>query len=212
MFTGIIESTGKFIGFEKIKNQWRLFLSLPKSKFSVRESESISVNGICLTVASLGRKAVRFDVLNETYHKTNLKFLKPGDTVNLERPLKMGERFGGHFVTGHIDGIGKILKISKTGKEKKLTVQSPENFISYLATKGSIAIDGISLTLGPINEDSFEVFLIPYTLEHTNLGARKPGDWVNLEIDILARYANERKTRKSSGITFNFLRKHGFCR
>jgi riboflavin synthase len=212
MFTGLVETTGKFHSFEKKGKQWRLLISPPKNKFSVKISDSISVNGICLTVASQNSKSICFDVLNETYDKTGLKFLKPGASVNLERSLKIGDRLGGHFVTGHIDGIGEIVKISKTGKEKNLVIRSRENLSPYLAYKGSIAIDGISLTVGPVYKNSFEVFLIPYTLEHTNLGERKTGDCINLEVDILARYAKGEKLQKNCGITLSFLKKHGFCR
>ena len=211
MFTGIIETIGKFHSFKKTQKQWLLLMEAPKKRFSVKTSDSVSVNGICLTVASQSRKVICSDILNETYDKTNLKFLKPGDSINLERSLKIGDRLGGHFVTGHIDGMGKILEIVKTGKEKKLLIQSPENLTKYLATKGSISVDGVSLTLGPLYKNSFEVFLIPYTLEHTNLGIRKEGDSVNLEVDILARYARGEKFKKSSGITLSFLKKHGFC-
>lgn len=209
MFTGIIESLGKFKQLYRFHEQWRL--EVEDSFFKdIETSESISVNGVCLTVVGVKEKSLIFDVLNETYGKTNFSLFKPGNSLNLERSLKMGSKLGGHFVTGHVDGIGKILELTKKGQEQIFSIEAPADLTTYLVTKGSIAVEGVSLTFGKTSKNIFEVYLIPYTLSHTNLGMKSLGDRVNLEVDILARYALSCNSEKKSNISVEFLREHGF--
>jgi riboflavin synthase len=209
MFTGIIESLGKFRRLFRHYDQWRLEIDATHFK-NIEISQSISVNGVCLTVISAKEKSLVFDILNETYEKTNFSLLKPNDFLNLERSLKVGSELGGHFVTGHVDGTGKILEIVNKGEERIFSIEAPGDLVPYLACKGSIAVEGVSLTLGKISNNIFEVYLVPYTLSHTNLGTKNEGDWINIEIDILARYALSSRLEKKSKISLEFLREHGF--
>src|SRR5574341_1862111 len=157
MFTGIIESLGKFRQLYRFHDQWRL--EVEDCPFEgIKVSESVSVNGICLTVVEIIDTVLIFDVLNETYAKTNLASLKSGSLLNLERSLKAGDRFGGHFVTGHVDGIGQILKLEKKGQEQIFLIEAPMELVPYLVSKGSISVEGVSLTLGKTSKNIFEVY------------------------------------------------------
>jgi riboflavin synthase len=164
---------------------------------------SVAVNGCCLTavkISSHGKfKLVQFDLLTETWKRTSFQFLKVGALVNLERPLRVGGEFGGHFVTGHIDGTGKILRWGKSGADHILEIAAPKNVIRYVIEKGSVAIDGISLTVAGVGNTSFCVWIIPHTLAVTALRERKTGDAVNLEADLLGKYAEIFLTGKKKG-------------
>ena len=210
MFTGIIESIGIFRKLDRFKAQWSLEIEMESPFQSLIVSESICVNGVCLTVKEIRDNVLIFDLLNETYAKTNLSLFKPGSFLNLERSLKVGDRIGGHFITGHVDGTGEILNIEKKGEEHVFSIQAPRDLTVYLVYKGSIAIEGVSLTFGKIDQSLFEVYLIPYTLAHTNLGMKKAADRVNLEVDILARYVLSSNSEGKSKITEKFLEEHGF--
>ncbi len=195
MFTGIIEETGMV---EKIARGTRsigLTLRAQQTARGLKLGGSLAVNGCCLTatkITSRGKsKLIQFDLLEETWRRTNFQFLKHGSRVNLERPMRAGGEFGGHFVTGHIDGTGKIARWEKSGADHVLDIAAPENVMRYVIEKGSIAIDGISLTVAGVNKKSFRVWIIPHTFEVTNLRERAVGDAVNLEADMLGKYAEK---------------------
>jgi riboflavin synthase len=200
MFTGIIEETGTVEKIERNRKAIALTIRAVSAARGLKIGGSLAVNGCCLTatkIAGRGKsKLVRFDLLDETWRRTNFQFLKTGSLVNLERPIRAGGEFGGHFVTGHIDGTGKILHWEKSGADHVLDIAAPESVRRYVIEKGSIAIDGISLTVAAVNKKGFRVWIIPHTFEVTNLRQRKTGDAVNLEADMLGKYA-EKFSRKS---------------
>ncbi len=186
MFTGIIESLGKINSINK--NSFQVLVD----PLDYNLGDSVSINGICLTVKSIKKEGKKlncgFDISGETYSRTNLKYLKANDWVNIERAMKVDSRFNGHIVTGHIDSVSKILSIKKEKDNYEFNFSIPKGFEKFIAEKGSVALDGISLTVARKMKDKFSVAIIPFTFEHTNLKYKKTGDFVNLEIDILARY------------------------
>ena len=192
MFTGIIEETGTVESIHPGDKSIRLTLKLRKTGGGLKVGDSLAVNGCCLTVVELtakGRaKTAQFDLLNETWNLTNLQHCRVGSLVNLERSLEAGGRLGGHFVTGHIDGIGKIITWKKTGDDHQLQIAAPEDVMRYVIHKGSVAVDGISLTVAAIEKGSFTIWIIPHTFESTALSERAVGDAVNLEADMLGKY------------------------
>jgi riboflavin synthase len=192
MFTGIIEETGTVESIHPGEKSIRLTLKLRKTGGGLKVGDSLAVNGCCLTVAELtakGRaKTAQFDLLNETWNLTNLQHCRAGSLVNLERSLEAGGRLGGHFVTGHIDGVGKIITWEKTGDDHQLQIAAPEDVMRYVIHKGSIAVDGISLTVAAVEKGSFTIWIIPHTFESTALSERAVGDAVNLEADMLGKY------------------------
>jgi riboflavin synthase len=188
MFTGLVEETGEILALERGQGGARLRLRAATISQDVRLGDSIAVNGCCLTVAAHAGAALAFDLLDETLARTNLGALEPGASVNLERALAAHARLGGHFVQGHIDTAAKVLGFEPVKADHRLEIALPAEFARYVAFKGSIAIDGISLTVAELREASFVVWIIPHTLEMTNLRARKAGDLVNLEFDLLAKY------------------------
>ena len=192
MFTGIIEETGTVESIHPGEKSIRLTLKLRKTGGGLKVGDSLAVNGCCLTVAELtakGRaKTAQFDLLNETWNLTNLQHCRAGSLVNLERSLEAGGRLGGHFVTGHIDGVGKIITWEKTGDDHQLQIAAPEDVMRYVIHKGSIAVDGISLTVATVVKGSFTIWIIPHTFESTALSERAVGDAVNLEADMLGKY------------------------
>ena len=192
MFTGIIEETGTVESIHPGDKSIRLTLKLRKTGGGLKVGDSLAVNGCCLTVAELtakGRaKTAQFDLLNETWNLTNLQHCRAGSLVNLERSLEAGGRLGGHFVTGHIDGVGKIITWEKTGDDHQLQIAAPEDVMRYMIHKGSIAVDGISLTVAAVEKGSFTIWIIPHTFESTALSERAVGDAVNLEADMLGKY------------------------
>lgn len=191
MFTGIIEETGRCLSLEERGDAWRLMLEVGALAEGVATGDSVAVNGCCLTAVVIEPGLLGFDLLEETLRLTGFAGMKPGVRVNLERSLAVGGRLGGHFVTGHIDARGTIRKIEQDGKNIRLEVAVPTGFERYLVYKGSIAIDGISLTVAEVTDDGFVVWLIPHTLEVTNLHQRHAGDGVNLEFDLLAKYVEK---------------------
>ena len=192
MFTGIIEETGTVESIHPGDKSVRLTISLLKTGVGLRVGDSLAVNGCCLTVveiSSKGRgKVVQFDLLKETWGLTNLKVCRAGSAVNLERSLEAGGRLGGHFVTGHIDGMGKILTWERKGEDYQLQVAAPDSVMRYIVHKGSIAVDGISLTVASLEKSHFTIWIIPHTFNQTALKERAAGDSVNLETDILGKY------------------------
>jgi riboflavin synthase len=194
MFTGIIEDTGEVISIQRKEGGTQLKLRVSDIAAGMRKGDSLAVNGCCLTMVQLVRKAkttrttLGFDILDQTWNCTNLRFLEEGSIVNLERPMRMGGRLDGHFVTGHIEGVGRIVRWEKSGSDWVLEVQPPVNLLKYLIEKGSIAIDGISLTVAKLNSRTFTVHIIPHTFQVTNLSQAKVGQFLNLETDILGKY------------------------
>jgi riboflavin synthase len=185
MFTGIIEKTLRVIGVA----QGPMFkrLTIAHDWPDVQHGESIAINGVCLTIAELSPGEIGFDVIKETLDKTNLGLLSNGDEVNVERAMRVGDRFDGHFVQGHVDGVAPLVKQVANENEASLTIEAPPHLAKYLAPKGSICIDGVSLTIAAIHSNQFEVALIPTTLKLTNIGKRNIGWPFNLEADIISK-------------------------
>jgi riboflavin synthase len=189
MFTGIVEGVGIVKSLEEKEESWLLQLDLPFTDGDgLKSGASLAVNGCCLTMREDGVEHGSFDLLEETLQRTNLGSLKPGDRVNLERSLPANGRLGGHFVTGHIDGLGKIEIFEPRGKNLYLQVGVDIDGAKYLVDKGCVAVDGCSLTVCDVEDRSFAVWLIPHTLDKTNLQGREAGDLLNLEFDLLAKY------------------------
>lgn len=192
MFTGIVEGVGKVESLVEREESWCLTLSLPFEQSNGLEAgASLAVNGCCLTFREQGGSFGEFDLLDETLNRTNLGRLKSGDFVNLERSVPATGRMGGHFVTGHIDGVGEVKIFEERGKNLYFRVSLPQQYSRYLVDKGCVAVDGCSLTVCEVEQDSFAIWLIPHTLEKTNLKQRRKGDKINLEFDILAKYVEK---------------------
>jgi len=191
MFTGLVEETGSVVAFTKNAAAWRLQIAARVALTGTAVGDSIAVNGCCLTVAHLDAGNLYFDVLEETRRLTNFSALAAGAPVNLERSLRFDGKVGGHFVTGHIDGLGEVEVFEQRGADHYLRVRGPSGSGRYVIHKGSIAIDGISLTVAEVAGDSFAVWLIPHTLAVTNLHARRVGERVNLEFDLLGKYVEK---------------------
>jgi riboflavin synthase len=187
MFTGLIEELGTVIGFDARSGN-RLKIAAPQIAKNVRLGDSVAVNGCCLTLTSHCGDELAFDLLKETIARTNLNKLRQNSRVNLERPLRPDASLGGHFVQGHIDCVSPIVAFGKSGTDFRLEIELPREFAHYVASKGSIAVNGISLTVAEILPESFVAWIVPYTKKHTNLDRVKSGDLVNLEFDILAKY------------------------
>ena len=192
MFTGLIEETGTITTIKQSSDSVKLAVTADVTVQGTNIGDSIAVNGCCLTATKVIRrgksKGYEFNLLRETWNVTNLSMLKCGASVNLERALALGQRMGGHFVTGHVDALGKIRKWEKQGKDWLLNVDVPSDLMSGLVSKGSIAVDGISLTVANLRKRSFSVWIIPHTRLNTNFRTRKVGDSVNLETDLLGKY------------------------
>lgn len=199
MFTGIIEETGRVERFSAGPDSWELVVSARAALVGVALGDSIAINGCCLTVTRFDDARMHFDVLEETRRVTNLAMVVPGTTVNLERSLAFGGKVGGHFVTGHIDGTGAIEVFEERGQDRYLAIRAQPGMGRYLIHKGSVAIDGISLTVAEVDGDRFAVWLIPHTLAVTNLNTRKVGDRVNLEFDLLGKYVEKLTTAHRPG-------------
>ena len=189
MFTGIVEEQGIVEALIKARNLYTLILRAQKVAKSVKPGDSVAINGVCLTLTKLKGAAMFFDIMKETIAVTTLGRLKSGEKVNLELALKVDSRFGGHFVTGHIDGIGTIRQVIKQKNYVEFRIFVPAALRRYIVPKGSIGIDGVSLTVGAVGKNGFSVYLIPFTLHVTIFADKKIGDKVNVETDILARYA-----------------------
>ena len=192
MFTGIIEETGVVEAIEPKSGSFQLTIRIRKTGEDLKIGDSLAVNGCCLTVVKIDLKGndkiVQFDLLEETWGLTNLQYCTSGSLVNLERSLEAGGRLGGHFVTGHVDGIGKIAQWEQKGEDRKIKIFAPIKVMRYVVHKGSIAIDGISLTVAEVEKEHFSVWIIPHTFELTAIKERSSGDAVNLESDIVGKY------------------------
>jgi riboflavin synthase len=188
MFTGLVREVGEVGWLRRTDQTVQMLIKAPRTANRAKIGESIAVNGCCLTVTAQRAGQVMFDLLAESLERTNFGSLKPGSPVNLERALRVEGRLGGHFVQGHIDCTAEVVAVEERGSDVRIDIQLPGEFARYLAFKGSVAINGVSLTVSAIDEKIFTVWIIPHTLENTNLGDLEPGDRVNLEFDILAKY------------------------
>jgi riboflavin synthase len=213
MFTGIVENKGKVLKVDHRGEMKRLTLDVPFDLTEMQLGDSININGVCLTVVEKRGRAISVDLSPESLQRTTLARVKEADQVNLERALRLSDRLGGHIVTGHIDGIGTIIERRIDGNSLYLKVRIPQTVTPYVVQKGSIAIDGISLTVNEFREDWIRLTLIPYTLEKTTLIEKKVGEEVNVEADVLGKYVEkvlDRGRGTSKGIDLSFLKQHGF--
>jgi riboflavin synthase len=196
VFTGLIEDLGTVAAVERTPDGVRLSVETELARF-VAPGDSIAVNGVCLTAlgdpSPPATPAARFaaDVMHETLRRTSLGALEPGSTVNLELPLRAEDRLGGHFVQGHVDGLGTVADVREDGFARVVRIAAPPEALRYVVEKGSIAVDGVSLTVSAVGDEAFEVSLIPETLQRTSLGSASPGRSVNLEVDVLAKYVEK---------------------
>ena len=219
MFTGIVEETGTVLFMDFSTDYGKLHIQAKKVLEGTKVGDSIAVNGVCLTVTQLKSDRFVADVMPETVHRSSLGALKSGSRVNLERAMAADGRFGGHMVSGHIDGTGTIKHIEKDGNAIRYQISASENILQGNVEKGSIAIDGISLTVASVNDKEFEISVIPHTLQETILADKREGAVVNLETDIIGKYVKrllsfpteaEKQDQKESTITMDFLMRAGF--
>ena len=219
MFTGIIEAIGEIADLRQRDNEWRLTVESGRLDLSdVVLGDSIAVSGACLTVVALGDSSFQADVSNETMRLTNLGLLEKGSAVNLEKALQPSGRLGGHIVSGHVDGVGELETLEPDGKSWRLVFKAPDNLARYIATKGSICIDGTSLTVNEVEGARFTVNIIPHTQQETVIQHYQPGSRVNLEVDLISRYLERlllgddaaNPDKSSSTLTREFLSQHGF--
>ena len=215
MFTGLIEDVGTLRAIRRSVDGVRLTISTKISMEELQLGESVAVNGVCLTVVSFGGGGFSADVSLETVDRTNLSELQGGGEVNLERALRLSDRLGGHLVTGHVDGIGVIRSRTRDGNAERFVISMPEGFHRHFVAKGSVAIDGVSLTVNSLSQDEFSLAIIPHSLAKTTLKNKQVGARVNIETDIIGKYV-ERLLGGGSGaikggsMDFEFLAKHGF--
>jgi len=217
MFTGIIEEIGTLSRIERSTGFCRLAIRASRISDDCKAGDSIAVNGVCLTVTRQYPDGFTADVMAETMRRTNLENLKAGDKLNLERSMRLSDRLGGHIVAGHVDEVGSIIELTPEGIATLMTVKVSSPLTKYIAVKGSVCVEGASLTVTDVSSSSFQVSLIPFTKENTILGLKRMGDAVNIEVDMLARYVerlisySEEPSAESPGnIDQGFLRTHGF--
>jgi riboflavin synthase len=210
MFTGLIEEVATVINLSR-GTVGRVTIAAPKLAVGVAVGDSVAIDGACLTATSVAGPELTFDAVPETFSRTTLGDLKPGDSVNLESSLKAGEPIGGHFVQGHVDGVGTILTSRSLGESRVIRVNAPGDVLRYVVEKGSIAVDGISLTVASCDSTGFTTAVIPHTLEATTLNTKRAGDRVNLEADILGKYVEKMLGRlNASSVSEELLRDAGF--
>jgi riboflavin synthase len=190
MFTGLVEATGTVAAIEDLGDGARLSVSTPLAA-ELADGDSVAVNGVCLTARGAGPDSFAADVMAETLRRSSLGPLVAGDVVNLELPVRAGGRLGGHVVQGHVDGVGAVAATADEGFARIVRIAAGEDLLRYVVEKGSIAIDGVSLTVSAVDDEALEVSLIPETLERTTLGGLEPGRSVNLEVDVLAKYVEK---------------------
>ena len=216
IFTGLIEEIGEIVSVNKGAKSAALTIKAAKVLEGVRVGDSISTNGVCLTVTGFTSSTFTVDVMPETIRRSNLVDLKNGSRVNLERAMKLGDRFGGHIVSGHIDGVGTISGFLKEDNATWVTIETSRSVLKYVIEKGSIAIDGTSLTVAGVSDTSFKVSIIPLTKEETTLLSKKVGEKVNLECDMVGKYIErlmhfKEEEPKKSAIDMDFLKQNGFA-
>lgn len=211
MFTGIIAALGRVESVQPSGGDLRLRVDVGKLDLSdVILGDSIAVNGVCLTVVELNHPHIGFDVSRETLDRTSIGQASSGAQLNLEKALAVGDRLGGHMVSGHVDGLGKIIDLSPSARSVKFRIQVPASLERYIAEKGSICIDGVSLTVNNIGPEWFEINIIPHTMQETIIQHYKLGHIVNLEVDLIARYLERLIPGQQTGITTETLKKHGY--
>ena len=206
MFTGIVEEVGRVTPAQSGK----LVISASGVLRGIELGGSIAVNGVCLTITSFSTSSFSVDIMPETLERTNLGLLSAGDEVNLERPLTLEKPLGGHLVQGHVDATGKVTSVMREGEAMLFRFEAPHEVMCYVVEKGFIAVDGVSLTVGAKDANSFQISVVDFTRKHTTLGSRQVGDLVNLEVDIIAKYVKQFSQPRRSGITASFLQEHGF--
>ena len=215
MFSGIVEVLGDVRSMASGDSGARISIEAGALVEGVKLGDSIAINGACMTVVAFGNSMFEVDISSESLRMTNLGDLKAGDKVNLEKALVLGDRLGGHMVTGHIDGMGKIRERKADGDSIWLTVEAPPDVMRYLVFKGSIAVDGISLTVATCDEDSFSIAIIPHTSEHTTLTAKRDGAVVNLEADLIGKYVEKlllpHAQARAGGVSMDKLKEHGYA-
>ncbi len=213
MFTGIIEDIGTLAAIEKLSGRWIFSVRTGLPASEIREGDSIAVDGVCLTLLGVDKQLFRADASLETLNVTTLSSKAMNDRVNLERAMRTDSRLGGHIVMGHVDGIGRIETISKAGDSIGYTIRAPHELAKYVVRKGSVSLDGVSLTVNDQHDTTFTVNVIPYTAAHTTLGLKVPGDKINIETDILGRYVEKFLTAdRENGIDLDFLYTHGYIK
>lgn len=216
MFTGIIEELGKVVSLKRGRRAAVLIIEGNIIFDDLKLGDSVAVNGVCLTASHISGNMFQADVMNETFHRSSLGSLQKGDRVNLERAMAADGRFGGHMVAGHIDAAGELISKKKDDNAVWFTVKAPQQVMRYCVEKGSIALDGISLTIAKLGENTISVSMIPHTMEHTNFADKRPGDKVNLENDMVGKYVEKllqtpkEQEEKTSGITMETLLRAGF--
>ena len=206
MFTGIIEE----VGLINFLQPGKLTVAAAEVLKGIELGDSVNINGACLTVNNLSNNTFSVELMVETMRRTTFSTILTGQAVNLERALAADGRFGGHFVQGHVDGKGRILSMAPEGEAILMRIAAPSDIIRYLVEKGFIAVDGVSLTIIHCDQSSFTVSLVGYTIKNTTLGSRKPGDAVNLEVDIMAKYMERMNRGNKAGVSLEFLAENGF--
>lgn len=212
MFTGIIRDRGTIRSVERVGGDVRLRVTsekLPWSSFEL--GESIAVNGVCLTAVALYDDGFAMDVSVETLNVTALKNLSEGSEVNLEPALAMGERLGGHLVSGHVDCVGTVTSRSNDARSVRFTIEVPAEYARYIAKKGSVCVDGVSLTINSVSGNSFDINIIPHTAAETIIDSYEPGTTVNIEVDLLARYLERLLGKDDDGLSMDTLKEHGYA-
>ncbi len=212
MFTGIIKGKGEIVAMRPMGGDVRLTVrsdALPFADYEV--GESIAVNGVCLTAVALRADGFDTDVSNETLSVTALAGLREGSAVNLEPSLALGERLGGHIVSGHVDCVGKVVKLGEDARSLRIAIEIPAEYARYVAKKGSVCVDGVSLTINAVSGNTFDVNIIPHTTDATIIGTYKVGTGVNIEVDLLARYMERLLATGEGGLDKDFLREHGYA-
>lgn len=217
MFTGIVEEIGRIRRIHESGDGASIVIEGKKVLGDVKLGDSIATNGVCLTVNQFDTSSFQVDVMAETMRRSNLKGLKTGDLVNLERAVAVGDRLGGHLVSGHIDGIGVISQYKQEDNAVWITIDTPTELLKYIISKGSIAVDGVSLTVAYVDEKSFKVSVIPHTRDETTLIDKGVGELVNLECDMIGKYVEklmffDKNMEKKKDISLGFLAEHGFIR
>lgn len=218
MFTGIIQDIGRVAALEHRDGDARLHIrthKLPLGRVAI--GDSIATGGVCLTAVALPGAGFAADVSGETLARTTMGGLRPGDAVNLEMALTPDTPLGGHLVSGHVDGVGELTERRQDGRSVRMTISAPRDLARYIATKGSICVDGVSLTVNAVAGAAFELNIVPHTLAETTLGDLRPGQPVNLEVDVIARYLErlllgDDAAGSATGLTREFLARHGFVR
>lgn len=216
MFTGLVEEIGNIESIQTGAKSAKIKIRSNKVLEGVKLGDSICTNGVCLTVTEFSKDSFTVDVMAESMRRSNLCYLKKGDRVNLERALRVGDRLGGHVVSGHIDGIGKIQAFEKEDNATWVSIETPKDILKYIVMKGSIAIDGVSLTVAYVDDNMFKVSIIPHTKDETTLLKKNVGDYVNLEGDVIGKYVEKllgmkkETENKKSSIDMNFLKNNGF--